>query len=531
MPGGRVVGWKLWGAVGIALVGVAAFGLVTSGQTSPQGEAPEEVFLTDPGPEGGLKTSNSPGVAVNPRDPDNVAVVNRVDRPGFSAELRWSADGGQTWSSTELPLPEGTGRAEGPAVELTPDGEVRFVDTQRPFAPDLAFAPDGTLYVVYANLMGSGNVPDNLWLARSDDGGATLAEPVRVAGERVFQARVAVDPEGVLHVTYLQADDIAVWSLPSPAPVVATRSEDGGETFTEPVVVSDTQRSRVGVATPVIDAAGDLVVLYQDFKGNVRDFMNLEGPAWEEPSALVVTRSTDGGRSFSPGVEIDDEVLVGKRFIVFLPEFPSLAAGPEGALYVAWADARDGTHDVWLRRSRDGGRTWSGRVRVNDNPVDDGTSQYLPAVSVSSGGRVDVLYLDRRGDPDDALTTVSLATSPDDGASFETTQVSSQAFDATVGASAQGSHTEPEVGSRLGLVSWEDSALGVWADTRFADADTDFARQDLVAARVSLPDLAALSSRRRWLVAVPLALLALVTVAGLVAGRRRRSRTGARAAP
>ncbi|MEX0657830.1 MAG: sialidase family protein, partial [Egibacteraceae bacterium] len=384
---------------------------------------------------------------------------------------------------------------------------------------------DGTLYVAYVNLMGRGNVPDNLWLARSEDGGATLSEPVRVAGERVFQTRVVVDPDGVVHLTYMQADDIGVWALASPPTLVATRSEDGGETFSDPVPFSDPARPRVAAATPVIDADGDLVVLYQDFKDNVRDFQNLEGPAWEGTSALVLTRSTDGGRTFSPGVEIDDEVVVGQRFIVFLPEFPSITAAPDGTLYVAWADARAGSRDVLLRRSVDGGDSWSAPVRVHDHPADDETAQYLPRVAATDDGRVAVLYVDQ-DDTDGAMATTRVAVSADGAAPFETRQLSSRAFDATIGPRPQAAHVEPGVGARLGLAAWDGSLIAVWTDTRIGEDRPELVRQDIAATRVRLPDPPAEAdiTAAPWslvlIAAAAVALLALV----LVVRRRRAGR-------
>lgn len=512
----RLLPWLTIGAAALVLAAVAAVGVLAAPDRRPA--VLDETFVTDAGPEGRVKANTSPTAVSNPTDPGNVVVVHRVDAPHFDAVLHWSADAGRSWSTTALPLPAGTGRPDGAPIELGPDGEIRFVETQRPFAPDVAFAPDGRLYVVYTNLMGQGNVPDNLWLATSEDGGATLSEPVRVAGDRVYQARVAVGHDGVVHITYLQATDIAVWALAGPAPIVATRSADGGRTFTAPVRVSDPDRPRVGAAVPAVTADGDLAVLYHDYKDNVRDFRNLEGPPWSEPGALVVTRSEDGGASFSAGREIDDGVVPGERFIVFLPPSPALAAAPDGALYAAWADAREGDRDVYLRRSPDGGRTWGPRRRVNDNPADDGTSQYLPAVAAGHG-RVDVVYLDRRVDPDDVQARVSLATSLDGGATFDTIALSSESFDSTVGPETIEAHVEPGLGSRLGLVTWADSGLGVWTDTRL---DPEFNRQDIVAARVRLPDAAALAARRRVLVQGPLAGLAVLGVVALLLALRRR---------
>lgn len=407
---------------------------------------------------------NSPSIARNPADPDNLVVVHRVDRPNFSAELHWSGDDGATWTATELPLPD---------------------DLDRPFAPDAAFAPDGTLYVAYVNLQGAGNVPDNLWLATSEDGGATLSAPTHVADELTFQTRMVVDPSGTIHLTYLQATDVALLQFVGPVEVVTVRSDDGGETFTDPVPVSDPDRERVGAAAPAVDADGNLVVVYQDFTTNIRDYRNLEGPPWQEPAALVLTRSTDGGDSFEPGVEVDTDLVPAKRFLVFLPEFPALAVGPSGEVVVAWSDGRNGDEDVFARRSADGGTTWAEPVRVNDNPLGDGTSQYLPAVDVAPNGRIDVAFLDRRDDPDDHRMETTLAFSTDGGEAFHNVQVSSETSDGRIGATVA-EHIDIDFGTRMGVTSEAGSARAVWTDTRLAE-HPDHGRQDIFTAEVALP--------------------------------------------
>lgn len=443
-------------------------------------------------PIGEIDANNSPSLARNPRDPENLALVHRVDRPGYSAALHTTGDGGRTWHRTELSLPDGL---------------------DRPYAPDVAFGPDGTLWVTYVNLVGLGNVPDNLWLARSSDGGRTLSPPARVVGALAFQARLAVGPDGTVHITWLQADEVGLSRLSGrPAPVVTSRTADGRR-FTAPVRVSDATRELVGAATPVIDGRGDLVVLYQDFKDDRRDFENLEGPPWDSPFALVTARSEDGGRTFSPGVELESGVVPTRRFVVFLPEFPSLAAGPGAELYVAWSDGRHGDEDVFVRRSADGGRTWKPPARVNTNRRGDGTSQYLPRVAVAGGGRVDVVFLDRRGDVLDIATEATIASSFDRGRTFTNSGLSSQTFSSRIGPTSA-SHLPVDFGSRLGLVSGDVRSFAAWTDTRFGTEGSG--RQDVVLAPF---EVSRQGSARKGL-AAGLAVLAAAALGGAVVRRR-----------
>jgi hypothetical protein len=334
------------------------------------------------------------------------------------------------------------------------------------------------------NLEGRGNVPANLWLSKSSDGGRTLSRPRRIAGKLSFQARVAAGPGHTVYITWLKAEDVGLLQLAGPSPVVATRSRDGGRTFSRPVRVSDPSRERVGAASPVIDSHGNHVVLYEDFKDDRRDFQNLEGPPWKQPFSLVVTRPV-GDRGFSQAVQVDGNVVPTRRFLVFLPEFPSLAAGPGNTLYAAWSDGRNGDEDVFLRRSGNDGRTWSSPKRVNDNREGDGTSQYLPRVDVSPEGRVDVLFLDRRRDHKDVMTDATLASSHDDGESFTNTRISTRSFDSRVGATAS-PNLPIDFGSRLGLLSENGRSLAAWTDTRLGSADTG--RQDIFAAAYEVPD-------------------------------------------
>lgn len=451
------------------------------------------VFVATPGI---ITENNSPKVVRNPTRPTNLVEVHRIDRPRFGAALDWSVDDGRTWRSTPLRLPAGL---------------------DRPYAPDAAFAPDGTLYVLYVNLVGRGNGPDTLWLSRSTDGGRTLSDPIPVTRGLAFQGRIAVAPDGTIVVTWLQATDTGILSFVGPLRLVAVRSTDAGHTFSPPVTFSDPSRRFVGAATPVFDSRGTLDILYEDFKDDVRDFENLEGPPWPRPFALVLTQSHDAGRTFAPGREIDSDVIAAHRFLAYLPEFPSIAAGPNGSLDVAWSDARTGTENVYFRRSADGGKTWSAPVRVSTDPVGRRVSHYLPTVAVAPNGRVDILFLDRRNDPQhDVLTDAYLATSMDDGRTFRDLRVSSTSFDSRIGSSAS-ADLPIDFGTRLGLASRDDEAYAVWTDSRFGDAST--ARQDVLGARVTFPD----TTNGGRVVAAVVLLVGAALCLGAALGLRRRA--------
>ncbi|MGH9225080.1 MAG: sialidase family protein [Acidimicrobiales bacterium] len=451
---------------------------------------------------------NSPTVVHNPKNPSNLALTYRVDRPNYSAALQYSMDSGKTWATTELPLPNDT-----KVCSATLAGK------PCPFGPDVAFDRDGKLYVIYVNLWGNGNGPENLWIATSTDGGRSLSPPTRIAGStssEIFQARMAIAPDGTIHITWLQGGETGNLSLLGRNPIVSVHSTDGGQTWTQPVVISDSGRDRVASASPAVDRNGVVTVLYQDYKGDRRDFENLEGPVFEDPWALVVTRSADGGKTWTPGVEFESGLIPTRRFLVYLPESPGVAVGPDGAIYTTWMDGRNGDEDVFLKKSGDGGKTWTAPIRVNDNPMKDGTNQYLPRVAVSDTGRVDIVFYDRRRDERNIMTDAFLASSTDGGKTFTNRRLTSEPFDSGVGPIVSLLHGN-DFGTKLGLDSWGDTVVAAWTDTREGSKADD--QQDIGTTRVSL------ASDPPFLGSWPVILLLFVVGAGALVVALRQGRT------
>src|SRR5204863_1153912 len=75
---------------------------------------------------------------------------------------------------------------------------------------------------------------------------------------------------------------------------------------------------------------------------------------------------------------------------------PAATADPKsGTMYIVWDDSRfrtDGTNDILISASTDGGTTWSPPGRVNPGPKDDHVDHYGATVAVGEDGSVHVGY-------------------------------------------------------------------------------------------------------------------------------------------
>lgn len=455
--------------------------------------------------------NNSPVVLADPTERRFVVLANRLDAPDFSCALQVSGDGGRSWLPAN-PVPELPAGAE------------------KCYAPEVAFDKDGVLYYVFVGLHGAGNEPMGAFLATSTDRAVSFSRPRRVLGPLNFGVRMAIDPDmgrrGRVHLVWIHArsDPPLGGFPPGPNPILAAHSDDGGRTFSEPVQVSDPERARVVAPALALGADHRVHVAYYDLGDDARDYQGLAGPVWDGRWSVIVSTSLDGGRRFSSGAVVDDEVAPTERvMLIFTMAAPSVAAHGE-RVCVGWSDARHGDADVLLRCSQKVGTRWEGLLRLNDDRVNNGVRQYLPRLSFSPEGRLDVIFFDRRRDPTNASNDVFFTFSKDGGRDFAparllTTESSYAAIGQRyVGPAAEG---QVEIGARLGLLSQRSAAVAAWPDTRRSLPGTG---QDVFTRRID-----GLSERRRpvWprLAGAGLVLAALVIL--IVAQyRRRRNMTG-----
>jgi hypothetical protein len=106
-----------------------------------------------------------------------------------------------------------------------------------------------------------------------------------------------------------------------------------------------------------------------------------------------------------------------------------LSGGPyHGTIYINYADQRNGEDDtdIWLTKSTDGGNTWSESVRINDDPP--GNQQFFTWMDVDQvTGYLWFVFYDRRN-WENNLTDVYMAVSKDGGETFTNFKVNDEPF-------------------------------------------------------------------------------------------------------
>lgn len=451
----------LAGPVYLFSVAVTPPGFVNSASTErpadPRVEFDVPVTATD---QVGGSARNSPIVVADPTDPDVLVTAARIDARAYGCELDISTDGGRSWVGRRL-------------IRQLPPGAASC------YAPQVAFDGSGRLHLVFAGLQEAGNVPMGVFHVRSDNQGRSFTEPHRIIGASAFGVRMAIDTafgdHGRIHLVWLQAGaDPGVGALPSvPNPIVASYSDDGGETFGEPVPVSTPDRRRVVAPAVRVGAEGRVDVVYYDLGDDERDYQGLDGPVWDGTWSLVLAASDDGGATFSERSVVEDSVVPAERVqLIFTMPPASMARSHDGTLYVAWHDARNGDADVFVRRSTDGGSSWSTPRQVNDDAPDSLTDQYHPVVSVAPSGRLDVAFYDRRHDRNNVYNDVYYAYSLDQGATFSANlRLNRTSSNSKVGQRYELDHARGmvEFGAHPSLLSYDDRMVAAWTDTRHAD--------------------------------------------------------------
>jgi len=179
---------------------------------------------------------------------------------------------------------------------------------------------------------------------------------------------------------------------------------------------------------------------------------------WSQDNDLMFTTSRDGGKTFSRARPIlhTAPIMFAIDTLDRANGFPQIAVDPKSKrLYVTWSDYRNGDLDVFLSSSTDGGKHWDTPVRVNNDPIHNGAEQFFQWLAVDpTDGAVNVVFYDRRRDPLNRKQIVVLARSTDGGRTFNNYSWTDEAFEA--GGVFFGDYS--------GLAAYGGRVYGVWTE-------------------------------------------------------------------
>jgi IPT/TIG domain/BNR repeat-like domain len=383
-------------------------------------------------------------IALNIGDTNKIiAGANAVDT-SHQAQF-FSSDGGGTWGQTTLSLEGGDTNHSDPAVGWTSDG------------------------TAWATAIGVQGATLRVRAYQSGDGGQTWS-----FDDTPSASQTAADKEMMCVDSSASSpfrDHIyVIWHNGSPA-FVSRRTGPAGAWQT-PVQVSGAETTGTAIGGAVTtNSAGDVFAMWPDTVSR----------------GLRVTKSTDGGASFSSPVTIATTFAA---FDIVIPSFALrhaliyLSAGANSTsgknlLYAVWTDLTGASGcsssanapgsdvssacktRIWFARSTDGGTTWGAATMINDQPsLND---QFNPRLVVDeANGTLVVIYYDTVDDPGRLKTDVWYQSSTDDGVTWTAaTKVTTSQTDETAGGA-----TAAQYGDYNGLTGFAGKFFPSWTDRR-----------------------------------------------------------------
>jgi len=395
-------------------------------------------------------------MAVDPTDPNRVAVSFKDLRPVSTKQngQAWSTDGGLTWKDRKVPL----GKQRG--------GTSTFTGSSDPW---MAWWKGGILYDCSLQFGGVG-AQSALFVHRSFDGGATFGPPINAVmpSGNEFEDKQALTVDnnvgtanyGNLYISWTRFGT-GVY------PIMLVRSTDQGLNWSAPVQVSDTTAYQQG-SVPAVGPNGEVYVAWMGrTSGNIN---------------MLFDRSVDGGKTWGTDRPIAPYTPWPVPF-TGLPTLPAIdvdiTKGPHrGTIYVVWAARNTGLDaDIFLARSTNGGATWSTSV-VNDDG--SGRDQFFPNVVVDRAGGVVVSYASRELDPQNQTYHIFVRRSVDGGRTFtRSVRLTDNASDPARWSSPTPNYQNNEYRN---VTPGANRYHAVWTDTRLGDPDVYTARftMDLV---------------------------------------------------
>lgn len=334
--------------------------------------------------------ANEPSLAVDPTRPNRLVIgwrqfdsINSNFREGGYA---YSRDTGRTWKFPGV-LEEGVFRSD-PVLNCDANGRFFYYSLKSNFLCDMFSSPDGgkswpskvaawggdkqwfTIdrttgpgrgFMYGAWSIAAGCCGDRTF-TWSTDGGATWRTPILIPGIPYWGTMV-VDEEGTLYVCglHVETDEFIV--------IRSTDAKNGGTpTFSGPFVVP------MGGSINGFEGPNPEGLLGQPWidvdrsdgprRGHLYMVSSVDPPG-QDPLDVRFSRSTDGGRTWSGSIKLNSDAAHANAY----QWFGTMSVAPNGRIDVFWYDTREklqvNLSRVYYTYSTDGGETWAQDVPVS----------------------------------------------------------------------------------------------------------------------------------------------------------------------
>jgi photosystem II stability/assembly factor-like uncharacterized protein len=348
----------------------------------------------------GENSPNETTIMFNPKDPATIVAAANLNN------MYVSNDTGRTWRDQQMTSRYGVWGD--PVLDVDSKGNFYYFHLSNP--------PDGSWI-------------DRIVCQKSTDKGETWSTGTYTGlnGTKAQDKHwSAIDLRNDnIYLTWTQFDGYESKAPGDSTVVMFSRSEDGGETWSNAMRISKYAGncldgdSTVEGAVPTVGPNGEIYV------------------SWAGPKGLVFNKSTDQGKTWLPQETVIDDMPTGWEYNVGglgrcngmpITDCDRSGGAHNGTIYVCWTDQRKGDNntEVWLVKSTDGGDSWTKPARVND---DKGKAQqFLVWMTIDQAtGYLYFIWYDRRGLSDN-YTDVYLACSRDGGKTFINRKITESPF-------------------------------------------------------------------------------------------------------